>query len=125
MRELNLIHMIRIYGCVLKRNSKIIFDHPYAHISTGFALTLYVIELAANFKVRVCDDFTRFCVMLIAMLNNHFLVRVRSMENFIDNRDDQLRHFFKHRPKYVVKNSIVVTHIVFLSNMYYSKFFFK
>ena len=66
-----------------------------------------MINMVADPDNRVRDHRSEFFIVFIPQLFKWFLLAVRSVENFIDQRNQKLRHFLCDRPEYIIKNSAV------------------
>ena len=74
-------------------SGEIVFNHTDCHCSIICTLAFYVIDLVSNAQAGICNDGFVFCYLLIGPLDDFHIVRVRSMKDFIDQRDYKFRHF--------------------------------
>ena len=64
-------------------------------------------NLPAIFKQEFRDNLSVFLLMFIAQLHNRYILRIRSMEYFINQRYCQIWHFLNHCTKYIIKYRII------------------
>ena len=66
-----------------------------------------MINMVADPDNGVRDHCSEFFIVFIPQLFKGFLLTVGSVENFIDQRNQKLRHFLCDCPEYIIKNSAV------------------
>ena len=66
-----------------------------------------MINMVADPDNRVRDHRSEFFIVFIPQLFKWFLLAVRSVENFIDQRNQKLWHFLCTCPEYIIKNRAV------------------
>lgn len=109
IHSVNTIFLLDIF----QTDGEIIFNHTYDHAGIFCALTFNVIAFFTDNEIRICNTFTVFCLMFVSKLDDWSIHRIIRRKDFIDQWNDQLRHFFQHCTKNIIKNSIVICHEAF------------
>ena len=63
-----------------------------------------MVYMSTNPDNGVRDHGSVLFVMFVSQLFKLFLLAVRSVENFIDQRNEKLRHFLRNGSEYIVEN---------------------
>ena len=66
-----------------------------------------MVYMSTNPDNGVRDHGSVLFVMFVSQLFKLFLFAVRSMENFVDQRNEKLRHFLRNGSEYIVENRAV------------------
>ena len=93
---------------VLNRNRNIILEHSYNHRFVFRGLAFQMINVIANPDNRICNHSAIFFIMFVPQLFKMFFFTVRSVEYFIDQRNQKLWHFLSNCSENIIKNGAVI-----------------
>lgn len=78
---------------MFKCNRNVVLEHPDNHCPVLRGLAFQMVYMSTNPDNGVRDHGSVLFVMFVSQLFKVFLFAVRSVENFIDQRNEKLRHF--------------------------------
>ena len=107
LRKFNLPNCMFPQRSMFKCNRNVVLKHPDDHRLIFGGLAFQMIYVVADPDNGVRDHGSVLFVMFVPQLFKLFLFAVRSVENFVDQRDEKLRHFLRDGSEYIVENSAV------------------
>lgn len=93
-------------GQIFQSDRGIVFQHSDVHSGISGTLAFCVIMDMCDPEVRIGDHFFTSVVKFILIADNRNIVRVVSVEDFVDEGNDEFGHFGKHRAKNIIKDCI-------------------
>ena len=107
LRKRNLPNCMFPQRSMFKCNRNVVLEHPDNHCPVLRGLAFQMVYMSTNPDNGVRDHGSVLFVMFISQLFKVFLFAVRSMENFVDQRNEKLRHFLRNGSEYIVENRAV------------------